>query len=136
MSWFKKNNTNLNAMNEPQPLPQGMTEFEAWADRIISGARLTAREDSQKFALAEMILHLGPTESHKPDAYFIHSLRKSAANQIAHAKMMEIRDQAKARLAEEEAAVKAKQEASKLSVVPSEATQNTSSVASEEKSSS
>jgi hypothetical protein len=37
----------------------------------------------QKFALADMILHCKPTESHVPDAHFIHSLRKMAANQVA-----------------------------------------------------
>ena len=51
-----------------RPLPQGMTEFEEWADRIISGALVTADPMSLKFALANMIMHLGPTESHKEDA--------------------------------------------------------------------
>jgi hypothetical protein len=77
---------------ERRPLPMGMTEFEEWSDRIISGALCQAEHDSQKFALAEMIMHLGPTEDFKEDAYFIHYLRKSACNQIAHAKLMEIKN--------------------------------------------
>lgn len=89
---------------EKRPLPVGMTEWDEWADRIVSGSLLQAEPDSMKFALGTMILHLGPTESAKEDAFFIHSLRKSAANQIADAKMREIRDKAKARLAAEEAA--------------------------------
>lgn len=68
---------------EPRPLPIGMQEFEDWSDRIISGALLPADHASQKFALADLLLHLGPTESHKADAFFIHSLRKFAVNQIA-----------------------------------------------------
>lgn len=87
-------------LREPRPLPVGAGEFDTWADRIVSGACLPADPDSQKFAIASMVLHLGPTESHKEDAYFIHSLRKSAANQVAHAKMEEIRTAAKARLEE------------------------------------
>jgi hypothetical protein len=74
---------------EKRPLPQGANEFEEWSDRIISGALITADTMSLKYALANMIMHLGPTESHKEDAFFIHNLRKSAANQVAHAKIEE-----------------------------------------------
>lgn len=70
---------------EPRALPMGRTEFEVWADRIISGALVSATRESQVYTLANLILHLGPTESHKPDAFFIHSLRKLAANEVADA---------------------------------------------------
>lgn len=89
----------LAQMNEPRPLPLGRKEFGEWAHRIIGGACLPVVEgedpiafiESQKFALATMIMHLGPTESHKPDAYFIHSLRKSASNQVAHTLLQEMK---------------------------------------------
>jgi hypothetical protein len=87
---------------EPMPLPMGRKEFHEWANRIIDGAMITADPDSQKFALADMLLHLNPTESHKADAYFIHCLRKVAVNQVADAIRKELRDAAKARLAKEE----------------------------------
>lgn len=74
---------------EPRALPQGGTEFEEWSDRILSGAMITADPVSLKFGLANMITHLGPTESHKPDAFFIHMLKKSAANQVAVSKIEE-----------------------------------------------
>jgi hypothetical protein len=93
----------LDQLSEMRPLPMGMQEFEDWSDRIISGALMTADPLSLKFALAEMIMHMDPKEDHCNDGYFIKKLRKSAANQIAHAKMTEIRDRAKARLAEQEA---------------------------------
>lgn len=100
----------LEQMLEPRPLPQGMTEFHEWGDRIISGALVKgAKTEDQKFALASMIMHLGPTESHKPDAYFVHALRKGASNQIAHAYIMECKQAQKA--AEE--AAKALNEANK-----------------------
>ncbi len=92
----------------------GRTEFDLWSDRIIAGAMIqpNAPEDenkeifiqSQKFALANMLMHLGPTESHKPDAHFIHSLRKFAINQVADIIRKELHEAAKARTAAEEAA--------------------------------
>lgn len=93
----------LDQMQERRPLPLGVKEFEEWSDRIISGACIPgATPESQKFALADMILHLGPTESHKEDAYFIHCLRKYAVNQVADEMRKRIRDQAKERLHKEE----------------------------------
>jgi hypothetical protein len=94
----------IDQMNEPRPLPLGMLEFDAWSDRIIAGAMVTADPMSQKFALAEMIMHLKPTDDHCNDGFFIKSLRKVASNQIALAKMTELRDSAKTRLAEQTAA--------------------------------
>lgn len=93
-------------MNEPRPLPMGVTEFHAWSDRIIAGSMMMADGPSLKFALAEMIMHLKPTESHCADAYFIHCLRKAAANQVAYAMMQEIRDSRKLALAKEESVAK------------------------------
>lgn len=94
----------LDQMHEPRPLPMGRQEFEEWAGRIISGALVPGGDDdkeafidSQKFALAEMIMHLGKTESHKPDAYFIHTLRKGAVNQVAHTFMVELKAKHEAR---------------------------------------
>jgi hypothetical protein len=102
-------------MKEIRPLPLGMKEFDDWAERIISGALLPpgsadpdTQYDSQKFALASMLMHLSPTTDHECDGYFIKALRKSAINQIADAKMKELKEKAKQRLA----AVTASNEAS------------------------
>jgi len=95
-------------MHEPRPLPIGRTEFEEWSDRIISGCVIPGvSAESTKFALADQLLHLGPTEDHKPDIFFIKSLRKFAINQTADEMRKEIRDAAKARLEKTEAAAKA-----------------------------
>lgn len=109
----------LDQMIEPRPLPMGRKDFEEWSDRIVSGAVIPCSEtdknifiESQKYALANMLLHLGPTESHKPDAYFIHSLRKFAINQVADTVRRELHDAAKARTAAQEAAKKASDETS------------------------
>jgi len=100
----------IDQMTEPRPLPMGATDFEEWAERIISGALIPKDpaedekvfKDSLKFTIASMVMHLGPTESHKPDAYFIHGLRKGAANQVANAFMKQYHAAAKERLASEE----------------------------------
>ncbi len=100
----------VDQMLDPRPLPMGRSEFDAWSDRILSGALLPGGEEdllafkeSLKFALAEMIMHLGKTESHKPDAYFIHTLRKGACNQVAHTIMCEIKKARDERIKAEEA---------------------------------
>lgn len=98
----------LDQLNEPRPLPMGRKDFDDWSNRLIAGSVLPFEGDEsifregQKYALANMLLHLGPTESHKPDAHFIHSLRKFAINQVAHEIAQELHKKAKARLAEEE----------------------------------
>jgi hypothetical protein len=118
--------TIISQLNEPRPLPLGRQEFQEWSDRIINGAMLTAflpEEDyifreGQRFSLATMILHLGPTESHKEDAFFIHSLRKAAANQVAHTLAQEIKLEGQKRHAEAAAKAKAEEDAKALKIVP------------------
>jgi hypothetical protein len=98
-------------LNEKRALPLGVKEFHEWSDRIISGACIPgATTESIKFALADQLLHLGPTVDFEADLYFIKCLRKFAINQVADAMRNEIRDTAKARLA-------AQQEKTKLEVV-------------------
>jgi len=96
-------------LNEQRPLPLGRKEFDEWSHRIITGAMLPQATDedaesfykSQRFAIANMIMHLGPTESHKPDAFFIHQLRKVVSNQVAHTMMQEIKAERDAKKATE-----------------------------------
>lgn len=82
--WWTSKSEIMRQMNEPRPLPMGVHEFDVWSDRILSGANVPSTDpESLKAILAQMLLNLGPQESHKPDAFFIHSLRKAAANEIA-----------------------------------------------------
>src|SRR5260221_13545377 len=87
-------------LQEKQPLPTGRREFHEWADRIISGTNLVADVDSQKFALANDLLHCPPNMAYEADVYFIHRLRKYAVNQVADTMRNELRDAAKKRLEE------------------------------------
>lgn len=94
---------------EPRPLPMGMEEFDAWSDRILAGACVPHKDPeafkrSSRFTLATLIMHLGPTESHKPDAYFIHCLRKGAVNQVAYGLMAAAQEEKKLREAQLKAA--------------------------------
>lgn len=90
-------------LNEKRALPLGVAEFHEWSDRIISGACIPgATPESIKFALADQLLHLGPTVDFECDLYFIKCLRKFAINQVADSMRHEIRDAAKARLAAQE----------------------------------
>lgn len=75
----------------PTRLPVGVTEFEAWANSIIELVGPLADDDSIKFTLASMIMHLGPQRSSVPKNYFVRSLRKTAANQIAHSVLTAIK---------------------------------------------
>lgn len=59
-----------------------------------------ADPESQKFALAAMLLQLGQREAFKEDAFFITALRKSATDQTAQYIMKEIKDARAARMEE------------------------------------
>lgn len=97
--------TILQQMNEPRPLPMGQKEFVEWSNRILSGAMVPSDDrESLTAVLASMLMNLGQTESHKPDAYFIHSLRKAAVNEVAHANFRAIKDKKAAESAKSEPA--------------------------------
>jgi hypothetical protein len=115
-----KNSANMpvdnisNQLKEMRPLPLGRSEFEDWSDRIISGAMLPIKADDQKYALANMIMQLGPTEHMKYDLHFISMLRKAAVNQVADEirkemyakKQAALEEENKAKIAASEEAIK------------------------------
>lgn len=104
MSLFKKPVDRIkDQLTEKRPLPTGVAEFHEWADRIISGSGLTADSNSQKFALANDLMHCPPNMAFETDVYFIHRLRKYAVNQVADHMRNVLREEAKTRLAAEEA---------------------------------
>ncbi len=95
----------------PQPLPLGMAEFDLWTTRIIRTYGLLDN-DSVRFALATMIMHVGPQSSRKSPLYFAKTAKKGMANQIAHGYMQNLKE----KQALEMAAEKAKTEADKVTV--------------------
>jgi hypothetical protein len=67
----------------PRKLPAGMTEFEAFIERIVTQTGLIADIDSMKFALSSILIHADSKHGALPDKYFTDRLIKSAANQVA-----------------------------------------------------
>ena len=77
-----------------------MTEFEEWSDRIISGVTFESKGEpnmirSIKHFLANSLMHIGPTEDHKSDAYFIKAVHVNAIKLIASAKVMGYQEEVK-----------------------------------------
>lgn len=86
----------------PTQLPVGLTAFNKFTEEVITVAGPMADEDSMKWAIANQIIHLPQTTSKKPMQYFVRSLRKAAANQVASYAFQEIK--LKQQTAAEEAA--------------------------------
>lgn len=74
----------------PSALPIGMTAFTDWADDIIDLYDLP-NNDSIRFSLASMVMHLGPTSAFKPKFHFFLMVRAGMAKQIASANFQEIK---------------------------------------------
>jgi len=79
----------------PSRLPVGVSEFETWANSIIELSGEFADRDSMNFALATMVMHLGPQRSTVSKNYFVRSLRKAAANQVAGQVFQDIKERQK-----------------------------------------
>lgn len=65
----------------PTRLPQGLTEFNTWSDDILDIYGIP-NNDSTKFTLAVMVLHLPPQQAYKAKEYFGRSLWKAAAAEV------------------------------------------------------
>jgi len=66
----------------PERLPQGVTEFNVWANDIISTYRFPDN-DSVRFALATMVMHQGPTAAFRSKFYFAIMVWAGASKQVA-----------------------------------------------------
>lgn len=76
----------------PRRLPVGMTEFNAFADRIIGLSGQFADRDSMVYVMADLILRLKPTDAYVSDRHFVKSMIKAAANQVASQTFQDIRN--------------------------------------------
>lgn len=84
----------------PTPLPHGMDEFTEWSRSIISLSRAPDNE-STRFAVAVMILHMDAGEDRKPKHWFVKKLNKAATNELANAIAMDIKKKQQERVAQE-----------------------------------
>lgn len=93
----------------PTRLPIGDTQFNAWAQDIIDLYGLP-QNDTARFALCAMVLHLDSTRFRKPKRYFGLAGLKSLSNQTVHMVMQDIKTAAIAAAeAEQKANAAAKQ---------------------------
>lgn len=87
----------LTEFKRPQKLPQGVTEFNAWAGDIISHYGLPDN-DSVRFMLATMILHAKEDAAYLSKEYFGKRALKSAANQVAAGVMQDLKEKQTAKI--------------------------------------
>lgn len=76
----------------PTALPVGMTEFNAWANNIVELTGPIADKDSLIWVASQEIMRMPPGKSRVPKRTFVNILRKFAANQLAAAKVNEIKE--------------------------------------------
>lgn len=84
----------------PTALPHGMEEFNEWSRSIISLSRAPDNE-STRFAVAVMILHMEAGEDTKAKRWFVKKLNKAACNELANGIAMQIKEAQKARVEQE-----------------------------------
>lgn len=87
----------------PSPLPQGLTEFNTWSASLIDTYDFPDN-DSIRFALSTMIMHLDATAAYKPKRYFALTVKTGMAKQVAAQVFQDIK------LAQQEAEAKAASE--------------------------
>lgn len=104
----------------PSKLPVGLSQFDPWANSIIELSGQFADLDSMKFALASQVLHLGAQRSSVPKNFFVQSMRKAAANQVASQVFQDI----KQRQLEAQKAVQQQAEATALALAAVENGEN------------
>jgi hypothetical protein len=89
-------------------LPVGMTEFDQLIVDLKAQFELpTSDEASLKFAIASIIMHLGPDDSHKSLEFFYKRLVAGASKQVAHTVFQEVKKAQEEKLAAEKAAAEA-----------------------------
>jgi hypothetical protein len=75
----------------PTRLPVGLTEFEKFADDIIELTGPIADKESMRYVIATNVINLGPQRSHVAKNYFVRTMIKGAANQVASHVFQEIK---------------------------------------------
>lgn len=81
----------------PSKLPIGMTEHDQFATDLFATYDIPDKR-SYRHAVATMIMHLGPQVTKVPKMYFVDSIRKAMANQIAFEKIQLIKEEEKAEM--------------------------------------
>lgn len=80
----------------PSQLPVGLTEFEAWAQDIMSMASPLPNNASIRWVLATMIQRLDSARDRVPKRYFVRALLRAAAGEVAHNVMVDLKEKQQA----------------------------------------
>ena len=75
----------------PTQLPVGVTAYDAWLKDITDIVGPIADEMSLQWVISNEIMRLAPGRDKISKRYFVKSLRKYAANQIAANKVLELK---------------------------------------------
>lgn len=99
----------------PTRLPVGLTSYNNWCDRLLftyfPPGIAPPSEDSFRFSVAAMILHLDSQSYYKPNRFFGKAIQKGAANEVASFVMQDLKAKREALIkAQQEEFVKASQE--------------------------
>jgi hypothetical protein len=78
----------------PSPLPKSQEAFDALCNELFETYEIP-NKPSYKHAVASMIMHLNTTKASMPLRYFVDSIRKAQANEIAYNVIQTIRDEDK-----------------------------------------
>lgn len=117
MSFIVVSDKTKDPRTENRKLPTGVAEFDQLLIDLKTeyGAELpTVDDESLKFVLASSIMHLGPTEAHKPLEFFYETIVAGAAKQVAHHVFRDTKLKQEAKAKAEEAAKQ--QEATNLAL--------------------
>lgn len=87
----------------PTRIPTGMTLYQTWLDSIKELSGPIADSDSLEWVISNEVMRLSSTRDRVAKAFFVKSLRKYAANQLAAATVMKLKQK------QEDAAKVAKQ---------------------------
>lgn len=87
----------------PTELPTGGTAYDAWLDSVVDLVGPIADKDSLIWVISNEIMRLPSGQNRVPKHYFVKTLRKFAANQIASNKVIQIKEKQQAAVTADQA---------------------------------
>lgn len=95
----------------PTKIPVGMTAFKQWLDSICDLAGPVADTDSMKWVISNEVMRIKSGQDRIPKIVLVKTLRKYAANQLAGATVIELKEKQEAANAAKQAEATALSEA-------------------------
>lgn len=109
----------------PSKLPVGRTAFSKWVDDIVELSGPLADRDSMEFVLSSAIQHASSNRGYVPKNYFVNTLIKAAANQVAAQVFQDIKIKQQKAVEDQKAAELAKQ--AEVTAIPEAVTESVKS---------